>query len=109
MSQQEAWIVTALGMAVVFIGLVLCILFIQLFNRIAQKVKWGDGTHGAATPSPEPAAVVSPATAATEPAATEPVPADVLAVIAAVLEVERKLYLNRPGSRVTIRRGPARP
>jgi hypothetical protein len=32
------------------------------------------------------------------------VPADVLAVIAAVLEVESKLYLSKPGSRLTIRR-----
>ena len=97
MSQVEAWIVTALGMTVVFIGLVLCIAFIQLFNRIARKITWeGHGGHEAAAPAP-PAPVV-------ELPPAEPVEPDVLAVISAVLEVERTLYLGRPGSRLTIRR-----
>jgi Na+-transporting methylmalonyl-CoA/oxaloacetate decarboxylase gamma subunit len=101
MSQWEAWVVTALGMGVVFIGLVACIGFIRLFSRVSARVRWGEEGHGhgALAPAPAPAAEAPPA---------EPVPADVLAVIAAVLEVERKLYLNRPGSRVTIRRS-ARP
>ncbi len=104
MSQWEAWVVTALGMAVVFIGLVACIAFIQLFSRLALRVKWGEEGHGhgvpaAAAPAPAPPPDLPP---------SEPVPADVLAVLAVVLEVERKLYLNRPGSRVTILR-PARP
>jgi len=98
MSQWEAWVVTALGMAVVFIGLVACIAFIQLFSRVSSRVRWGEEGHGHAVPAP------APAPAAETVAPSEPVPADVLAVIAAVLEVERKLYLNRPGSRVTIRR-----
>lgn len=103
MSQWEAWVVTALGMGVVFIGLVACIGFIRLFSRVSARVRWGEEGHGhgAATPAPAPAP-------AAEAAPAEPVPADVLAVISAVLEVERKLYLNRPGSRVTIRRA-ARP
>ena len=103
MSQSEAWIVTALGMVVVFIGLVLCIAFIQLFNRIARRINWGEEGHGA------PAA---PVVAATDPAPAaqadlplgEPVPPEVLAVITAVLEIESKLYLPKPGSRLTIRR-----
>jgi sodium pump decarboxylase gamma subunit len=99
MTQWEAWVVTALGMAVVFIGLVACIAFIQLFSRVSSRIRWGEEGHGHAAPAPAPA----PAPAAAI-APSEPVPADVLAVIAAVLEVERKLYLNRPGSRVTIRR-----
>jgi len=100
MSLWEAWIITALGMSVVFIGLVACIGFIRLFSRISQYVPWSEEGHGHGAPAPQvaapapPAAVVSP----------EPVPADVLAVIAAVLEVERTLYMNRPGARVTIRR-----
>lgn len=103
MSQWEAWVVTALGMAVVFIGLVACIAFIQLFSRLARHVKWGEEGHGhgspaAAAPVPAPPPDLPP---------SEPIPADVLAVLAVVLEVERKLYLNRPGSRVTILR-PAR-
>ncbi len=100
MSQWEAWTVTALGMAVVFIGLVACIAFIQLFSRVSRNIKWGEEGHGhGAAPTPAPAPAV-----ATDLAPSEPVPADVLAVITAVLQVERKLYLNRPGSRVTIRR-----
>ena len=102
MSQFEAWTVTALGMAVVFIGLVLCIAFIQLFNRIARRITWGaEGQgHGAAA-----GAAPAPATRGCgDPAHVEPVPADVLAVIAAVLEVESKLYMSRPDSRLTIRR-----
>ena len=100
MSQLEAWTVTALGMLVVFIGLVLCIAFIQLFNRIARKITWGQEGHAAhgapaPVPGPEPSPDLPP---------SEPVPADVLAVIAAVLEVESKLYLSKPGSRLTIRR-----
>ena len=90
MSQLEAWIVTALGMTVVFIGLLLCVAFIQLFSRISTRVTWGEGGHAAATQA-----------AAPEPAATpsEPVPADILAVIATVVEVERKLYVSRPDAR----------
>ncbi|MBK9376658.1 MAG: OadG family protein [Holophagales bacterium] len=99
MSQWEAWTVTALGMAVVFIGLVACIAFIQLFSRVSRNIRWGEEGHGHGT-APAPV----PAPAAPDLAPSEPVPADVLAVITAVLQVERKLYLNRPGSRVTIRR-----
>jgi Na+-transporting methylmalonyl-CoA/oxaloacetate decarboxylase gamma subunit len=100
MSQSEAWIVTALGMTVVYIGLLLCVAFIQLFSRISTRVTWGEGGHAAATQAAPPAA-------APEPAATpsEPVPADILAVIAAVVEVERKLYLSRPDAR----QAPPRP
>ena len=92
MSQSEAWIVTALGMAVVFIGLLLCVAFIQLFSRISTRVTWGEGVHGEAARAPAPA---SPAAA---PVA-EAVPADILAVIATAIEVERKLYLSRPDAR----------
>lgn len=101
MSQWEAWIITALGMGVVFIGLVACIAFIQLFSRISQRVRWGDEGHGHGA---APAAATVPAAPEPAAASTEPVPADVLAVIALVLELERKLYMNRPGARVTIRR-----
>jgi Na+-transporting methylmalonyl-CoA/oxaloacetate decarboxylase gamma subunit len=91
MSQSEAWIVTALGMAVVFVGLLLCVAFIKLFGRISTRVTWGEGVHG----EPAPAAAPPPLPAA--PA--EPVPADILAVIATAIEVERKLYLSRPDAR----------
>ncbi len=105
MSQWEAWVVTALGMAVVFIGLVACIVFIQLFSRVSARIAWGEEGHGHGAPAPAPAP--EPALAAAP--AGEPIPSEVLAVISAVLQVERKLYLNRPGSRVTIRRSAPRP
>lgn len=103
MSQSEAWIVTALGMAVVYVGLLLCILFIQLFSRISKRISWGDTGHAAAPPGAATAAP-DPATA---PLSLEPVGADVLAVIATVLEVERTLYVSRPDFRLTIRRPAA--
>jgi len=94
MSQSEAWIVTALGMTVVFIGLLLCVAFIQLCSRISTRVTWGEGGHGEAAHAASPAAAPPPAAM---PA--EPVPADILAVIATVVEVERKLYVSRPDAR----------
>ncbi len=100
MSQTEAWIVTALGMAVVFIGLLLCVGFILLFGRLSRRVSWGEGGHGA--PAPTRGAAPAPAIVSAAAASSEPLPADILAVIAAVLEVERKLYLSRPDA------GPAR-
>ena len=103
MTQLEAWTVTALGMVVVFIGLVLCIVFIQLFNRIARRITWGEAGHGVHG-APAPAADGPVPSAQPDLPPSEPVPADVLAVIAAVLEVESKLYLTKPGSRLTIRR-----
>jgi len=101
MSQWEAWIITALGMSVVFIGLVACIAFIRLIGRLAQRVgpSAAHGGHGAAQAPTEAAA----ATSGPHPI-SEPIPADVLAVIALVVELERTLYMNRPGARVTIRR-----
>jgi Na+-transporting methylmalonyl-CoA/oxaloacetate decarboxylase gamma subunit len=98
MSRLDAWVITLLGMGVVFIGLVLCIAFIQVFNRIARRVSFGDG-HASQGPASEPAPALPP-----DLPRGEPVDPDVLAVIAAVLEVERKLYLGRPDARLTIRR-----
>ena len=62
MSQSEGWIITALGMTVVFVGLLLCVAFIQLFSRISKRVTWGEGGHGDATHGAAPAA--APETAA---------------------------------------------
>ncbi|HPA50302.1 MAG TPA: OadG family protein [Thermoanaerobaculia bacterium] len=105
MSQLEALTITALGMAVVFIGLVACIAFIRLFGRLSARIAWGEEGHGHGAPAPAPVPEPVPAAAP----AGEPIPAEVLAVISTVLQVERKLYLNRPGSRVTIRRSAPRP
>jgi sodium pump decarboxylase gamma subunit len=92
MSQSEAWVITALGMTVVFIGLLLCVAFIQLFSRLSARITWGEGPHAG------PAADAAPAPATAAPPA-EPVPADILAVIATAIEVERKLYVSRPDAR----------
>ena len=94
MSQSEAWIVTALGMTVVFIGLLLCAAFIQLFSRISTRVTWGEGVHGEAAHGAAPASAPEPAAVPSEPVA-----ADILAVITTAIEVERKLYVSRPDAR----------
>jgi Na+-transporting methylmalonyl-CoA/oxaloacetate decarboxylase gamma subunit len=94
MSQSEAWVVTALGMTVVYVGLLLCVAFIQLFSRISARISWGEGGHG--EPAHAGAAAAAPE-AAGPPSA--PVTADILAVIATVIEVERKLYVSRPDAR----------
>lgn len=98
MSASEAWLVTFLGIGVVFFGLVLCILFILLFGRIATKITW-TGAHSApAAPAPAPPA---------EPLAethSEPVPPEIQAVIAAALEIEQRLYTGRNQQRLTLRR-----
>lgn len=107
MTQLEAWIVTFLGMTVVFIGLLLCILSINLFNRLAKHVKWGEEGHGHQAPAPPPAVLV--AAAAQTPAPPPQTPSELLsseliAVIAAALEIERRLYLGSAGQRLTLRR-----
>jgi Na+-transporting methylmalonyl-CoA/oxaloacetate decarboxylase gamma subunit len=99
MSQSEAWIVTALGMTVVYIGLLLCVAFIQLFSRIAARISWGEGGHGEAAHAAAPTAAP-----VAETALADPVPADILAVIATAIEVERKLYMSRPDARPASRR-----
>jgi Na+-transporting methylmalonyl-CoA/oxaloacetate decarboxylase gamma subunit len=96
MSQAEGLVVTALGMSVVFVGLVLCIGFIEIFRRVTARISGG--------------AAPGPSVQAPEPSIMPPVPADVLAVMVAVLEVERALYVGRYRSRLTLRRpGPPAP
>ena len=92
MSQSEAWIITSLGMTVVFFGLLLCVAFIRLFSRISERIDPGQAGHGEAGGA-------APATDGSAAAPTAPVPADILAVIATAIEVERKLYVSRPDAR----------
>ncbi len=106
MTQLEAWIVTALGMGVVFIGLILCILAINFFNRLAKKIKWEEAGHGHA-PAPAAPVPVVEAAAPAPMAPSEPIEPEILAVIAAALEIERRLYLGRSGQRLTLRRTDA--
>lgn len=107
MTQLEAWIVTFLGIGVVFSGLILCIIAINFFNRLARKIKWEEAGHGHGAPAPVAPAPVMPA--ATPPPAmpSEPIEPEILAVIAAALEIERRLYLGRSGQRLTLRRTDA--
>jgi len=106
LTQLEAWIVTALGMGVVFIGLILCILAINFFNRLAKKIKWEEAGHGH-TPAPTAPVPVVEAAAPAPVAPSEPIEPEILAVIAAALEIERRLYLGRSGQRLTLRRTDA--
>lgn len=103
MSTIDALTVTLLGMSAVFTGLVLCIVFIHLFKRIALRIRWEGHGH---TSTPSPSADAAPvAESPVAPAvASEPVGAEILAIIATVLEVERRLYPSRPAARLTIRR-----
>jgi len=107
MTQLEAWIVAALGMSVVFLGLVLCIAFINAFNRVAKHVKWeGHGhAHDAPTPTPkaEPTSSAEPAKAVAKPPVAPPTP-EILAVIAAAIEIDLRLYQSHGDQRLTIRR-----
>jgi Na+-transporting methylmalonyl-CoA/oxaloacetate decarboxylase gamma subunit len=92
MSSAEALTVTALGIAVVFTGLLLCFGCMAVLARLSAWVTLGEphGPAQAAPPLPAPAAA--------------PIPDEVLAVIVAVLEVERALYVGRYRSRLTLRR-----
>lgn len=97
MSQLEAWLVTALGMGVVFTGLMLCIAAINFFNRLARRIQW-EGGHSAAEAPPH--ADPSPV----PPPPPESIDSEILAVIAAAIEIDRRLYQGRQGQRLTLRR-----
>jgi hypothetical protein len=92
MSHAEAWIVVGLGLGAVWGGLLLCYASIQLLGRFAARLSWGEGEPS--LPARRPAA-----TPASSAAFGEAVPADILAVIATAIEVERKLYVSRPDAR----------
>lgn len=98
MTHAEAWIVTFIGMSVVFFGLLLCVFFIQAFNQLARRLEAGQAPHDEAPVAAPPASGPS-----------EPVAGDILAVIATVLEVERKLYSSRPDAGLPLRRPAAQP
>ena len=105
MSVLEALIVTVLGMTVVYVGLILCILFINVFNRVARRVKWEGREHGHAPPESkaDASAAVEPIPAPKKPKVKPPTP-EILAVIASVLEIDQRLYQSSGVQRLTIRR-----
>lgn len=97
MTLAEALTITLLGMGVVFLGLVLCIGGIQVFNRLARHISWGEEGHGPAVPPLDPERPAAEAV---------PVEPEVLAAIAAALEIESRLYGIAGSHRLTLRRGP---
>lgn len=100
MSSIEALTITALGLGVVFTGLVLCVVFILLLERVARRIAWdGLAVHGTVAPHRVPERLA-------EPTPPQPIPPEVRAVIVAVLEVERALYVGRYRSRLTLTRPP---
>lgn len=84
MGLADALIVTALGMGVVFTGLLLTAGLIVVFGLLAR-------------PRREPATATAGAAPARATAADPELPDDVLAVITAVLEVERRLFRAEAG------------
>ena len=92
MDLMDALVITALGMGVVFSGLLLTAILILSFSVLPRLVHRRTAT------------AVKPATATGEAPRQGPVPPDVLAVITTVLEVERRLYHSDPGGRLTIAR-----
>src|SRR5512137_302200 len=92
MSHSEAWTITAVGLGAVWVGLLLCYASVQLVRRFAARLSWIEGEHAAS-------ARVMAADGAAAAVTGEPVPADILAVIATAIEVERKLYVSRPDVR----------
>jgi len=94
---NDALVVTALGMAVVFSGLVLTALLIMTFGALARRDE-RRAAEALQPPSPPAAAIAS-----------GPVDEPVLAVISAVLEIERRLHNAEVTGRLTIvRAGDAR-
>ena len=92
MEMTDALTITALGMGVVFSGLLLTALLIQSFSLVPQMIQKLRGTQGESN-NPQ---------ITTE--AQVMIPPEILAVITAVLEVERRLYYSDPGGRLTIAR-----
>jgi Na+-transporting methylmalonyl-CoA/oxaloacetate decarboxylase gamma subunit len=104
MSSVEALTVTVLGIGVVFTGLLLCFACMKVLARVAGRVTMAE-PHGV----PHAPSLPSETARATPSLPEGSVPDDVLAVIVAVLEVERALYVGRYRSRLTLRRPASAP
>lgn len=91
MDLAEALTITVLGMGVTFLGLTLTSLLIVAFSLVPKLF----------APRPEQP-VTKPVPAG------EPIPAEVLTVIATVLEVERRIYHTGQRGRLTIGRSADR-
>jgi Na+-transporting methylmalonyl-CoA/oxaloacetate decarboxylase gamma subunit len=91
----DALTITALGMGVVFFGLVLTATLIVSFSVIPKLFT---------RPAGEVPTESSAASSAVKSADGRPVPSEVVGVITAVLEIERRLYHGNLGGRLTIQR-----
>lgn len=91
MELTDALTITCLGLAVVFSGLLLTAALISSFSLIPRLLNLG-GRSSAVEGTP------------TEPIPGPPISGEILSVIAAVLEIERRLYHADPGGRLTINR-----
>jgi Na+-transporting methylmalonyl-CoA/oxaloacetate decarboxylase gamma subunit len=92
----DALTVTALGMGVVFSGLILTATLIVSFSVLPKLL---DRAPAEAAASPR-----ANAAEAVRSADGRPVPPEVVGVITAVLEIERRLYHADLGGRLTIQR-----
>jgi Na+-transporting methylmalonyl-CoA/oxaloacetate decarboxylase gamma subunit len=95
MTLADALTVTALGMGVVFIGLILTSLLIVTFNLAPRLLRRSDGD-----------VTIRVTTEHISAPAISPKPEDdrVVAAIITVLDVERRLYRSEEGGRLTIDR-----
>jgi len=89
MELSDALTITVLGLAVVFSGLLLTAALIYSFSIIPRLLSLRS-THVEGAPATPPQG--------------PPVSGEVLSVITAVLEIERRLYHADPGGRLTIKR-----
>ena len=102
MAIRDALIVSLVGMAVVFSGLLLTSLLISAISLVPAWIN----RRRQAPPPPPP----QPALRETAPPVITPVPPpDTAAVIAALLEVEMRLHGGERPARFTFRRDPAAP
>ena len=90
MDMTDGLVITALGMSVVFSGLILTSLLIVSFSVVPKLLSRGEKRSRPPTPA--------------VPALSAPADDRVVAVITAVLEVERRLHGLETGGRLTIHR-----
>ena len=101
MELVDALTITVLGMGVVFFGLVLTALLILSFSWVPRLVRW-IVPGGASGEEIESGSLAEASTSAATSGG--PVDPQVLSVIAAVLEVEQRLYHPGLAGRLTIAR-----
>jgi Na+-transporting methylmalonyl-CoA/oxaloacetate decarboxylase gamma subunit len=99
---RDALIVSLVGMGVVFFGLLLTSWLISAISLVPAWIRRSRQAPPPPAPAPAPREALLPAI-------TPVPPADEAAVIAALLEVEMRLYGGERPGRFTFRRDPAAP